>query len=101
MGCRGLRRRLIRSFFLLLVKWLCLSRGLSRGRRARSRAATAWAVGIILLGFRLEGVERLGPELIEPGAQRAEPFRVDLVDVARALVPVDHEAGFLQHLEVL
>ena len=54
-----------------------------------------------LLDFGLECVERLGPELIEPGPELAEPFRVDLVDVPSALRLVDHEPRVLQDLEVL
>src|SRR5690606_1557048 len=54
----------------------------------------------VLFDLGLEGGERLVPELIEPSAQRAKAVRVDVVDAPRALGPVRHETGILQHLEV-
>src|SRR6267142_3549562 len=52
-------------------------------------------------GFGFEIDERLAPELVEPGAQRPKPVRIDVVHAAGPLGPVDDQAGVLQHLEML
>ena len=53
------------------------------------------------LDLGLEGGERIAPEAVEPAAQLAEAFRVDLVEAARAVDLVADEAGLAQRLEVL
>src|SRR4029077_13469358 len=71
-------------------------------RRAWLRAAvTLRLCRLVLLDLGLERLRRLRPELIEPGAQRAETVRIDLVDVARAVGAVEHEAGVFQRLQML
>src|SRR5215471_7800434 len=73
-----------------------------RPRAARAAAGHRLRIGWgVFLDLRLERVERLRPELIEPGAELAEPVRVDLVDVASALRLMDHEPRVLQDLEML
>src|SRR5262249_61336890 len=41
------------------------------------------------------------PELIEPFAQRAETLRVDRINPARAVGAIRHQAGFLEHAQML
>ena len=45
--------------------------------------------------------QRLAPEPVELGAQRAQPVRLDVVDAARAGLRVRHQPGVLEHLQVL
>src|SRR3954452_6099696 len=79
-----------------------------RARRRRSTSGLRWSrparssllLGVLLDG-PLEGRERLVPELVEVAAQSVHPVRVELIDPTRAVGPVDHEAGVLQHPEVL
>jgi hypothetical protein len=53
------------------------------------------------LGRPLEGVEGIGPEVLEPGAHLAEPLRVDLVEPSRPDRLVADEAGLLEDAQVL
>ena len=45
--------------------------------------------------------QRVGPEVLEPGSQRVEPFGTNGVEPTGAISAVAHEPGSLQHLEVL
>ena len=45
--------------------------------------------------------ERSVPEPIEIGAQRPDPVGIDLIEATRARGPVHHQAGLLQHPEML
>lgn len=49
----------------------------------------------------LEGLERVGPKLVEEIAERAKALGVDGVHPLRALGPVGHEAGVFQDAKVL
>jgi hypothetical protein len=55
------------------------------------------------LGFclGLEGLERVGPKLVEEVAERAKTLCVHGVHPLRALGPVDHEASVFQDAEML
>ena len=52
-------------------------------------------------GGRLEVGQGSGPELVEVGAQHAQPLLIDGVDATRAGGTVGDEPGVLEHLEVL
>src|SRR5919109_1222930 len=45
--------------------------------------------------------QRLVPEVVEVGAERAEPVRVQLIDAAGAVLAVHDQLRLLQHLQVL
>ena len=49
----------------------------------------------------VEGGERLIPEPVQVGAQRAQPVRVELIEPAGTGLPVDHETGPFQHPQML
>jgi hypothetical protein len=49
----------------------------------------------------VDGRERPIPEPVEVGAQRIDSVRVQLVEPPGAALAVDHQAGLLEHLEVL
>jgi hypothetical protein len=55
------------------------------------------------LGFclGLEGLERVGPKLVEEVAERAKTLCVHGIHPPRALGPVDHEASVFQDAEML
>jgi hypothetical protein len=48
-----------------------------------------------------EGLKRIAPELVQPGAQFAKAVRIHAVDASRALGDIDDQAGFLKDLEML
>src|SRR5262245_36982022 len=50
---------------------------------------------------RLEGRERLVPESVEVRPQLGQALAVHAVEVACALTPLPHQAGPLEHAEVL
>src|SRR6185312_1539087 len=54
-----------------------------------------------LLRHLLEGGERSVPELVEVRAELADPRRVDLINAAVPGGPVGHEAGLLEHPQML
>jgi hypothetical protein len=49
----------------------------------------------------LKGAHRLGPHLIEVGAQARDAFRVELIEAASAGASIGHKAGPLENFEVL
>ena len=49
----------------------------------------------------LNAVERRFPELVQPGAHGSKPLRIDVINPPRALAAIGHQAGFLQHLQML
>jgi hypothetical protein len=49
----------------------------------------------------LEGLERVGPKLVEEVTERAKTLCVDGVHPPRALGPVDHEASVFEDAEML
>src|SRR6516164_5492516 len=51
--------------------------------------------------FFRKGLQRRVPELIEPFAQRAETLRIDRINPARAFGAIRHQAGFLEHAQML
>ena len=53
------------------------------------------------VGLRLERVERVGPELVEKGTERAQPVGVHGIDPPRADGFVLHETGILEDAQVL
>jgi hypothetical protein len=55
---------------------------------------------LFLDGARV-GRQCFGPEPVQLGAQRADPVRVDRVDVAITDVTIHYESCLLQDLEVL
>src|SRR5690606_17031389 len=55
----------------------------------------------VLFDLGLECCERTFPDMFEPSVQHDKAVRVDVVVAQRALGPVRHETGILQHLEVL
>jgi hypothetical protein len=62
-------------------------------------AGTIWPGLCFCLG--LERLERVGPELVEEVAERAEAFCVHGVHPLRAVGPVGHKAGVFQDAEML
>jgi hypothetical protein len=54
-----------------------------------------------MFGGNLVGGQRAAPELVEVSPELAETILIHLVDATVARGPVDHQAGLLQHLEVL
>ena len=54
-----------------------------------------------LVGRVLERGERIGPEALQVGPQRGEPFGVDAVEVPGAVLALRHETRSLQDAQVL
>jgi hypothetical protein len=54
-----------------------------------------------LFHFRFECLERRVPKLVEPAAERAEAFGVDVVHATRACGLVGDQAGFFEDFEML
>ena len=52
-------------------------------------------------GLRLEGVERIGPELVEELAQRTQRISLHGIHPTRAVSPVDDESRVLEHAQML
>jgi hypothetical protein len=61
----------------------------------------SWSLLHALFDGLFEACESATPKLIKLGPELVETFRVDLIDAAVAVWPVGHEAGVLEHLEVL
>ena len=73
-----------------------------RGRLALSSDAPTHAVdGCLLLGRLLVAGEGCGPKRSRVGLEPGEPFGIDLVHAPRAGGVIGHQAGGLEHLEVL
>jgi hypothetical protein len=54
-----------------------------------------------LFHFRFECLEGRIPKLVEPAAERAETFGIDVVHATRACGLVGYQAGFFEDFEML
>ncbi len=75
--------------------------GRLRGRWARTGARTGGFGVLGVLGVLDEGGEDVVPEAVDEGPHDGHAVEVDPVEATGAIGAVGHEAGLLQHLQVL
>jgi len=51
--------------------------------------------------FCFEGFECVVPKLVEPAPQLSKSIRIDVIDAARSLWPIEYQSRRLQHFEML
>src|SRR5690348_8718442 len=81
--------------------WNARSRSTSTTTSRRTASTVSIIVPTLVSCPVLKGSQGALPEAVEMCAQRGHALRVDLVQAARPLLPVEHQADVLEHLEVL
>src|SRR5581483_6907109 len=75
--------------------------GAGRISRLLMRAASFLLVRVVTLQIRREAIQRAAPHVVQPRADGAEPFRIDLVDTPCAGGGVPDQPGRLQNGQML